>query len=305
MRVVCILAALCACGDNTRGIELVPVAALPSGTRAVAFDRDNATVVRTADGAVKRLVGKSWRAVDLGARRAIDFGSDNDGTLLMMSSQPRTLHQLAGGVLVDVGGVVLASYVHMPMQVPSGNRYVREIDGGQRSFVLSPGTTTWAETPPMFFSRPVRAHDGTLYAATAAGVQRFEADGSRTLVAACETFGAPRCTSLLVGADGQQLVVADPHANEVILVDDDVDRIALPEANVPVQLAVGAGVTVVLAKLEARDPNDEAYFLYALRGSGIELVVGDDPPSAATQLAVDHAGTVHVATKQLSKVSLP
>lgn len=295
-----LLVVAAACGDNAQPPRLERVASLPAATVDVVFDRDGA-VARGADGNLRRLVDGRWRTVAMNGARAIDVGTDTDGAVLVMSSIPRRLYQLHGTALAELGGIVIANYVHMPVQVPSGNRYVREIEGEQRSFVLSPGATTWAATPPMFFARPVRAYDGTLYAAQAAGVQRFEPDGSRTLAVPCALLARPACTSLVLGgADGERVVVGDPDQPEVLVVDGgELARVALPAGRVPVRIAVGAGVTAVLAK------RGEQHALYALYADGaLERVdTADDPPTAATLLAVDGEGGVHVASAALSRIA--
>ena len=290
--------AAAACGDNARPASLERVAAVPAGAQDLVFDRDGA-VVRDADGTASRLVDDRWRPIAMNGARAIDLGTDTDGTLLVMSSIPRRLYQLRGMELVEVGGILIANYVHMPVQVPSGNRYVREIEGARRSFVLSPGASTWASTPPMFHARPVRAYDGALYAAQAAGVVRFEADGP-TLVVPCERAGEATCTHLVLGAaDGGRVVAADPGEPAVVAITGEaVEHVRLPRGRKPVRIAVGANVAVVLAE------RDTEHVLYALHAdSSLELLdSASDPPSAATLLAVDGDGHVHVATSSLSRV---
>ena len=295
-----LLAATTACGDNVRPARLEPVAALPAGAHDLAFDRDGA-VVRSADGSASRLVDGKWRAIAMNGAHAFDFGTDTDGSLLVMSSIPRRLYQLRGMELAEVGGIVLANYVHMPVPVPSGNRSVRELEGAQRSFVLSPGASTWASTPPMFFARPVRAYDRTLYAAQAAGVMRFEPDGSRSVAVPCERAGEATCTHLVLGgADGERIVVGDPQEPAVLAITGEaVERVLLPRGRKPVRIAVGADVTVVLAE---RETEHVLYLLHA--DHSLELLdTASDPPSAATLLAVDGDGHVHVATAAISRIA--
>lgn len=306
MRALWLGLALCACGDNTDQPRLVALTTVPAGTEDVAFDNTDVPVVRNESGALQRFVDKRWRAVAMMDAHATDFGSDSDGTLLVMSTVPRRLYQLgSNGAMREVGPIVLANYVHMPMQAPSGNRYVKEIEGEQRSFVLSPGSAMWVESPPLFFSRPVRAYDKTLYAAAPGGVQRFAPDGTRPFAVTCAQLGKTSCTGLLVGgADGERVVVADIDDPEVIVVDGEtIERVPLNTV-VPVRIAVGKGMTVVLAKHAAATPASETYALFAIDAEGalISLEAKSDPPSSATRLAVDHAGTVHVMTKSLSTV---
>jgi len=306
MRAVWIAIALGACGDNTEPPRLEPLVALPAATQDVVFDRDDVAVVRREDGTLQRFVDGRWRTVATLDVQPTDFGSDNDGTLLVMSTVPRMLYQLDGGVMREVGGLVLANFVHMPMQVPSGNRYVKEIMGEQRSFVLSPGTSTWVETPPMFVSRPVRAYDNTLYAAVASGVERFATDGTRPLVVTCAALGKPSCTGLVLGgADRGRVYVGDIAEPDVIVVNDGglIERVALPGRLVPVRIAAGQGLTVVLAKEPASNPALETYSLFVLDDRGVvRIEAADDPPTSATRLVVDHRGTVHVASQSLSTV---
>ncbi len=288
-----------ACGDNVHPPQLDTTAKLPAGTADLAFERDGTAVVRTSDGTVRRRADGRWREVELAGAQAIDVGTDNDGGLLVMSSVPRRLYRIDGGAASAIGDLVIANYVHEPVQVPSGNHYVREVEGAQRSFVLSAGTSTWAESPPMFFSRPVRARDGTLYAMTAAGVQRFEATGARTIAVPCARLERSTCTEMLFGGvDGTRVVVAGD--GDVYVVGDGVTHVPLPQNIVAERVVVGDGMTVVLGKRELR------YFLYAVSGDEVvEIESADDPPSDATRLGVDADGVVWVATTSLSKVTVP
>jgi hypothetical protein len=306
MRPVWLLAVLFgACGDNVRPPRLDRIAQLPAGTLDVAFDPENVAAARTSSGVVQRLVGTRWQAVAMAGASAVDFGTDTDGTLLVMCSIPRKLFQLDGSVPREIGGIVIANVVHMPVQVPSGNRYVQEVAAPHRSFVLSPGAQTWAETPPMFFSRPVRTHDGVLLSASAAGIQRFEPDNTRTLLVACSDLGKQTCTQLVIaGLDEDRLIVADTTDSELLFVEGSArSSLTLPEDLVPVRAVTGDEMTVILAKRDELDPADEAFFLFALTGRTLErLDSAIDPPTMNTRLAVDREGAVHVATKLLSKV---
>ena len=305
MRAVLIAIALGACGDNTEPPRLEPLAALPSGTDDVAFDRGNVVVVRITNGVVQRFLDERWRTVPLGDAGATDFGSDNDGAVLAMTT--RGLYVVDGTAVREVGPSIVdaAGDLTMPMQVPSGNRYVTETGGVHRSFVLSLDATAWVETPPMFVRRPIRTYEQTLFAAVGAGVERFEPDGSRPLAVACEQLGKATCTELVLGGEqGSRLYLGDRDKPEVIVVDGSaIERVRLPAGAVPVGIAAGIRLVVVLAKHPAPTPALETYSLFVLDEQGVVRVDAEaDPPTSATRLVVDHAGTVHVATQSISTV---
>ena len=287
----CLVLLVAACGDNAQPPGLDVVAKLPAGTQDLAFQRDGTAVARLGDGSVKELVDGRWRAIDIAGGRAIDFGSDNDGGLLVMSSIPRVLMRVDGGMATPLGGIVIANFVHEPMQVASGNRYVREVAAPERSFVLS--GETWAETPPMFFSRPQRATDGSVLAMTAAGVQR---DGE--IAVWCAQLERATCTQMVLGGDNAEGIVVGA--------DDDLyvgsRKVKLPGHVEIVQIAAGKDLVVVLAKRGGATPMGR-FFLYAVRDDAEEIDTIEDRATAATRLAV-HDGVVWVGTEQLSKVAL-
>ena len=270
---------------------------MPAGVVDVVFDRTDVPLVRTEAGATLRLVDGKWKAVGTGVK-IVDFGSDNDGTLLAVSGA-RVVYQLDKGELGELGAEI-AGPAGMPMQVPSGFRYVKELDAPHRTWVLTTGATEWLESPPMFFARPVRSYERTLYAAAVGGVQKFETDGTRPLAVTCEQLGKSSCGELLVGgADHGTLFVADDRA--VFVVDGAaVTRVDLPDAHEPVAIAAGKEQTLVLAK------HGEVYALFMVMASGtaIALDTEEDPPSAKTRLAVDRAGKVYAATLSLATVEL-
>lgn len=310
----CLLVLACACGDNVRPPALAELAALPAPLAeddVLAFDRDDTPVLLVRGGALQRLVDDRWRAIDTSGVMPIDLGSDSDGTLLVASTLPRVVLQLAAdGTLHQVGGLILANHVHQPVQVPSGNRYVEELAGAApRTLVLSPGTDVWADSPTLFVGPPVRTYDGTLFTVSSQGLTRFEADGRRTLAVPCAWLGLGRCAGLLFGGRdaGGALYLARRGAPELVIVDGEaVRRIALPEGLVIARLATGAALTVVLAlRPHATDPDKASYLAYALRAGADRLEAIDastDPAAAGTQLVVDHAGAVHVANQRLSTV---
>src|SRR6185295_18637718 len=150
-----------------------------------------------------------WRGVDID--HPVDFGSDNDGGLLVMTS--RGLVRFDGGVATAIGGSIVAT-AREPVQVPSGNRYVREEPG--RSFVLS--GQSWVETPPMFFSRPVR-RNGTLFAMVAGGVQKLEAE--RTIAVPCEWLERATCTEMVLGGTDEERIFVGAD-NDIYAVGSDV-----------------------------------------------------------------------------------
>lgn len=270
---------------------------MPEGVVDIVFDRTDVPVVRTEAGQALRRVDNKWKVVGSGVK-IVDFGSDNDGTLLAVSGM-RLVYQLDRGELSELGAEVAAP-AGMPMQVPSGFRYVKELEAPHRTWVLTTGATEWLESPPMFFARPVRSYERTLYAAAVGGVQKFEADGTRPFAVTCEQLGKSSCADLLVGgADHGTLFVADDRA--VFVVDGDVvTRVDLPDAHEPVAIAAGKEQTLVLAKHGAV----HALFMVTAAGTVLALDTEEDPPSAATRLAVDRAGKVYAATLSLSTVEL-
>lgn len=295
MRPLWILLALAACGDNTEPPRLVAVTAVPAGTTEIVLDGDDAAVVRDAGGKLRRFADGRWQPVPLAG--AVDWGSDDGGTLLVLS--PPGLYQVGGSGVVLLAGAVPAG-TGMPVQVPSGNFYVKELAGAGRSFVLAPNSG-WIESPPMFASRPVRAFDRTLYAAAPGGVERFEAGGARPLAVSCEALGKASCTHVAIGgADGDRLYLAG--GRDVIVVRGTlVERVPLPGGAKVVRLAAGKDATLVLATYDGPDPQ-HALYLVDLDGTVTQIESLDDPPAATTQLLVDRAGALYAATQAISAV---
>ena len=299
MRRACwLVLVLGACGDNGGRPQIEARTELPEGGIAdILFDRTDVPVVRTTAGVTLRREDNKWKAVGTGVK-LVDFGSDNDGTLLAISGT-RVVYQLDRGVLSELGATV-AGPAGMPMQVPSGFRYVKELEAPHRTWVLTTGATEWIESPPMFFARPVRSYERTLYAAAQDGVQKFEANDARPFAVTCAQLGKSSCVDVLVGgADHGKLFVADDRA--VFVVDGGaVERIDLPDDHEPVAIAAGKQQTLVLAK------RGEVFALFLITAGGAVLALDteEDPPSSATRLVVDRAGKVYAATLSLSTVEL-
>lgn len=287
------------CGDNGHLARLDEVAPIPSTAGGaidrLAFDRDNTPLV-IAGGELRRYADGRWRRLaDQNGDDIIatDFGTETDWTLLVTAKAPSALFRIVDGELRALGGTISITDVREPVEVPSKNHYAREAVAAGRSYVLAAATRDWVETPPLFFSRPRRNRDGVLYAMTAAGVQKFESDGTRTIARACTELGQATCTDLVFGGIEHDTMFVG--AGDVVIAGE--ARLHLPGDATVEQIAAGDDLTVVLAR------SGERWRLFAIReGSVEEIDDASDRPSARTQLAVDGDGTVHVATTRLSRV---